>query len=147
MNASEVLKQKGAGKNIALEGHFPFIPRLRDVAQNLWVIEQNPAEDEYPALSADEFIPQADVIALTGSAIINHTLDDLLSLCDPDALVVILGPSTPLSPILFDRGANIIAGSQVIDENAVLNCISQGATFQQGWLRTRVLEQVWICNN
>jgi len=54
MNASEVLKQKGAGKNIALVGHFPFIPRLRDVAQNLWVIEQNPAEDEYPALSADE---------------------------------------------------------------------------------------------
>ncbi len=131
MNASEVLKQKGAGKNIALVGHFPFIPRLRDVAQNLWVIEQNPAEDEYPALSADEFIPQADVVALTGSALINHTLDDLLSLCDPDALVVILGPSTPLSPILFDHGANIIAGSQVIDENAVLNCISQGATFQQ----------------
>jgi len=131
MNASEVLKQKGAGKNIALVGDFPFIPRLRDVAQNLWVIEQNPAEDEYPALSADEFIPQADVVALTGSALINHTLDDLLSLCDPDALVVILGPSTPLSPILFDHGANIIAGSQVIDENAVLNCISQGATFQQ----------------
>jgi len=131
MNASEVLKQKGVGKNIALVGHFPFIPRLRDVAQNLWVIVQNPAEDEYLALSADEFIPQADVVALTGSALINHSLDDLLSLCDPDALVVILGPSTPLSPILFDHGANIIAGSQVIDENVVLNCISQGATFLQ----------------
>lgn len=29
MNASEVLMKKGAGKNIALVGHFPFIPGLK----------------------------------------------------------------------------------------------------------------------
>jgi uncharacterized protein (DUF4213/DUF364 family) len=70
-------------------------------------------------------------VAITGSSLINHTLDDLLGLCKPEALVVILGPSTPISPVLFDHGANIIAGSKVIDETAVLNAISQGATFQQ----------------
>ena len=44
---------------------------------------------------------------------------------------MILGPSTPLSPVLFDHGATIIAGSRVIDEAAVLKYIGQGATFQQ----------------
>ncbi len=29
INASEVLMKQGAGKNVALVGHFPFIPRLR----------------------------------------------------------------------------------------------------------------------
>jgi len=131
MNASEVLMQRGAGKNVALVGHFPFIPRLRKAALNLWVIEQHPTGDDLPAESAGDVIPQADVVALTASALINHTLDHLLDLCRPDALVLILGPSTPLSPVLFDHGATIIAGSRVVDEAVVLNSIGQGATFQQ----------------
>lgn len=131
MNASEMLMKRGAGKNIALVGHFPFIPRLKGVARNLWVIEQHPVEGDYPENAANELIPQADIVALTASALINHTLDNLLALCNPEALVMILGPSTPLSPVLFDHGATIIAGSRVIDEPTVLSSIGQGATFQQ----------------
>ncbi len=131
MNASEVLMKRGAGKNVALVGHFPFIPRVRTVTKNLWVIEQHPRDDEYPAPSAAEFIPQADVVALTGSALINHSLDSLLALCRPEALVLILGPSTPLSSVLFDHGATIIAGARVVDEPAVLHATGQGANFRQ----------------
>jgi len=131
MNASKVLMEKGAGKNVALVGHFPFIPKLRESVKNLWVLELHPTEDDYPAQSAGELIPQADIVALTASSLINHTMDDLLDLCEPDELVMILGPSTPLSPVLFDRGANIVAGSRVQDEAAVLHAIGQGATFQQ----------------
>ena len=131
MNASEVLMKHGAGKNVALVGSFPFIPRLRTVTKNLWVIEQHPGIGEHPAPSAGEFIPAADVVALTGSALINHTLDNLLSLCRPEALVLILGPSTPLSPVLFDHGATIIAGARVTDETAVLHATGQGANFRQ----------------
>ncbi len=131
MNASEILMKDGIGKNIALVGRFPFIPKLRTIAANLWVIEQHPVGDEYPADSAARLIPRADIVALTGSALINHTLDHLLDLCSPDALVMVLGPSTPLSPVLFDHGATIIAGSRVADEIAVMSCIGQGATFKQ----------------
>lgn len=131
INAAEVLMKKGSGKNVALIGHFPFIPRLRSVAGNLWVIEQKPSDGEYPAGLATDLIPRADVVALTASALINHTLDSLLALCSPEAFVLILGPSTPLSPVLFDHGATMIAGSRVIDEAALLRCIGQGATFQQ----------------
>lgn len=131
INASEVLMTRGADKDVALVGHFPFIPRLRTATRNLWVIEQHPASDEHPAVSAQEFIPRADVVALTGSALINHTLDDLLALCRPDALVLVLGPTTPLSPVLFRHGAGIIAGSRIVDETAVLQAISQGANFRQ----------------
>lgn len=131
INASEVLMKQGAGKDVALVGHFPFIPRLRKAVRNLWVIEQHPESDEHPAHSASEYIPRADIVALTGSALINHTLDDLLALCRQGALVLILGPTTPLSPVLFRHGAGIIAGSRVIDETAVLQAISQGANFRQ----------------
>lgn len=131
INAAEVLAEHGRGKNIAIVGHFPFIPKLRQVAGQVWVIEQRPVEGEYPAAAAADLIPLADVVALTGSALINHTLDGLLRLCRPEALVMVLGPSTPLSPVLFAHGATIISGVQVVDEAAVLRTVGQGAIFQQ----------------
>ena len=131
INASEVLTKLGRGKNVALIGHFPFVPQLRSEVGQLWVIEQNPREDDYPAEAADDLIPKADIVAITSSALINHTLDGLLVLCSPQATVVLLGPSTPLSPILFDYGVNIISGTRVIDEAAVLRTVGQGASFRQ----------------
>jgi uncharacterized protein len=131
LNAVEVLIEHGQGKNIALVGHFPFIPKLRNAADQLWVIEQHPSEGEFPAESAGDLIPQADVVAITSSSLINHTLDGLLAFCRPESLVMMLGPSTPLSPVLFNYGISILSGSRVIDEDAVLRTVSQGATFQQ----------------
>jgi hypothetical protein len=131
LNAVNVLIEHGRGKNVALVGHFPFIPKLRPAVRQLWVIEQHPSEGDYPAESAADLIPQAGVIAITSSTLINHTLDGLLALCHPDALVMMLGPSTPLSPLLFDRGISILSGSRVMDDAAVLRTVGQGATFQQ----------------
>jgi uncharacterized protein (DUF4213/DUF364 family) len=131
IDAEEVLVERGQGKKVAMVGHFPFIPRLRQVAQQLWVIEQQPTQDEYPAEAAPDLIPQADVVALTSSALINRTLDALLSLSSPNALVILLGPSTPLSPVLFRYGVSFLSGSRVTDQAAALRTIGQGATFQQ----------------
>jgi uncharacterized protein (DUF4213/DUF364 family) len=131
INASEVLTSRGRGKNVALVGHFPFIPQLRQSAGQLWVIEQNPSEDEYPAEAAEDLIPRADIVAITSSSLVNHTLDGLLALCPPQATVMLLGPSTPLSPIFFERGATIISGTRVVDEAAVLRTVGQGAAFRQ----------------
>ena len=131
INASEVLADRGRGKNVALIGHFPFIPQLRQEAKQLWVLEQRPTEDEYPAEAAPQLLPQADVVAITGSTLINHTLDGLLNLVQPGATVMVLGPSTPLSPLLFEYGATIISGTRVVDEATVLCTVGQGAVFRQ----------------
>jgi uncharacterized protein (DUF4213/DUF364 family) len=131
INASDVLAERGQGKYVALVGHFPFIPQLRAAARQLWVIEQHPTDEEYPPEAAIELLPQADVIAITGSTLVNHTLDGLLALCPSKATVMVLGPSTPLASILFDYGVNILSGSYVVDEAAVQRTVGQGASFQQ----------------
>jgi uncharacterized protein len=131
INAVEVLIEHGQGRNVALVGHFPFIPKLRPAVGRLWVIEQRPVDGDYPAESAADLIPRADVVAITSSALINHTLDELLALCHPGVLVMMLGPSTPLSPVLFNHGVTILSGARVVDEKAAWLTISQGAAFQQ----------------
>jgi uncharacterized protein len=131
VNAVEVLVENGLGKNVALVGHFPFIPKLRPLVGQLWVIEQHPVEGEYPVNAAADLIPKANVVAITCSALINHTLDGLLAFCHPQALVMVLGPSTPLSPTLYTYGATILSGARVMDEAAALHTIGQGASFRQ----------------
>jgi uncharacterized protein (DUF4213/DUF364 family) len=70
-------------------------------------------------------------VAITGTALINHTLGDLLALCQPESSVMVLGPSTPLSPVLFDYGVDVVSGTRVVDTPLVLTLICQGATFRQ----------------
>jgi len=131
INAFDVLTRNGHGRNVALVGHFPFIPKLRPAVGQLWVLEQHPAEGDYPAEAAADLIPQADVVAITSTALINQTLSGLLALCRPDALVMALGPSTPLSPVMFNHGINILSGSRIMDESAVQRTVAQAASFQQ----------------
>jgi uncharacterized protein len=44
---------------------------------------------------------------------------------------MIVGPSTPLSPRLFDHGVSLISCKVVVDEEAALRSAAQGATFRQ----------------
>jgi uncharacterized protein (DUF4213/DUF364 family) len=131
LNAATLLADRGRGRNVAIVGHFPFVSRLRDSVGALSVIEQVPVEGDHPAEAASDLLPRADLVGITGSALINHTLDGLLALCRPGALVVVLGPSTPFSPVLFNHGVSVLAGAYVTDEEAVLRTAGQGASFQQ----------------
>ncbi len=131
INAAEVIARESKDKNLVVVGSFPFIPRIKTIPRNCWVIEKRPFGDDFPEEAAGEYIPQADVVAITGTALINHSMPNLLSLCRPGALLMVLGPSTPLSPVLFDHGVSFLSGSRVIDEEAAINTIQQGASFPQ----------------
>ena len=93
LNAAEVIAQHGAGKRVALVGHFPFVSQLQEHVGTLWVLEQQPGGEDLPANAAPEIIPQADVVAITGTTLINHTFEGLMTLCRPEALVLCLHTS------------------------------------------------------
>ena len=131
INAADVIAREGKGKNVVVVGHFPFVEKIKKLTKNCWVIEKRPFGDDFPEESAEEYIPHADVIAITGTAFINHSMAGLLSLCRSTAKVMVLGPSTPLSPILYDYGISFLSGSRVIDEEAAALTIQQGAAFPQ----------------
>ena len=131
LNARELIAEKGEGKRVAIIGHFPFIPKIREIAKELWVIEKRPREGDLTEKDAENLIPKAQVVAITGTSITNHTFERLAGLCHGKAYVIVLGATTPLSPILFDYGVDAISGTKVIDPGLTLRCLSEGATFRQ----------------
>jgi uncharacterized protein (DUF4213/DUF364 family) len=136
INAEDVIVKWGTDQRVAIVGHFPFIERVRRAAAECWVLELLPRPGDLPAERADEVLPQADVVALTGTSLINHTFDDLMRLCRSDAdnrrlRVILLGASAPLSPVLFEYGVDAVAGTRVVDVPVALRAVGQGATFRQ----------------
>lgn len=130
-NAEEAIRTHGRGKKCVLIGHFPFAEILAKELDDFNVLELNPTGEDFPASAAPDLLPAAGLVAITGMTFINHTLPDLLKLCQPQAYVLVLGPSTPLSPVLAEYGVDLLAGSSVEDIPAVLGALGQGANFRQ----------------
>jgi uncharacterized protein len=131
LHSKEVLARLGAGKTVVMVGHFPFASELRSRVGRLIVLEQNPREDDLPASAAPEVIPHADILAITAMTLLNRTFADLMSLRRPDTPTLIVGPTTPLSPVMFEMGATILSGALVDNPESVLRGVMQGANFHQ----------------
>ena len=137
----DFLKGRVKGRNLALVGHFPFTRELQPLARQCWILEQAPQAGDLPAAEASRVIPEADLVVITGSAFANGTITPLLALARGKE-VVVLGPSSPLSPVLFDHGVSAIGGVLVEDPGLVLRQVREGAAFRrlQGVKRVMMLK-------
>jgi len=130
-NAEALLLGRAPGRRVAVIGHFPFVDRLRTAAETCWVLELRPGPSDLPADLAPEIVPQADIVVITAMSLLNDTFESLVRLPRADAFVLLLGPTTPLSPVLFDYGVDAISGTVVLDIPTVLAGVSEGANFHQ----------------
>ncbi|MEI7554709.1 DUF364 domain-containing protein [Candidatus Chlorohelix sp.] len=142
IDAGDWLVENAIGRKVAIVGHFPFVKELEPIAQKLWVLELDPREGDLPASEAPRVIPNADLLAITSSALINHTLEGILALVQPGTKVIMLGPSTPLTPILFKFGVDLLSGVQVSDMPALIESIEAGLSFR----KMRGLRRVTLLN-
>jgi uncharacterized protein (DUF4213/DUF364 family) len=130
INAIDLIVKKGKGKKVVVVGKFPRLDEVRAAAKELCILELepnliNPEEGVLPSTAAEHKIPNSDVLAITGSTLVNKSLEHLLEL-GRDAYTIVLGPSTPMSEVLFDCGADMLAGMNVLKPGQLMNRISRG---------------------
>jgi uncharacterized protein (DUF4213/DUF364 family) len=133
VNAAELLRDRAAGRLLALVGHFPFVDRLRAACREVWVFERGGHQrpGDLGEQHMEELIPYAEVVAITATTLLNGTLDRIAELLGREAFVVMLGPSTPFAHSLFGLGVDGLCGTVVDDEEAVVRAVSQGAVTGQ----------------
>ena len=125
------------GDRVVVVGAFvPFLKELKRRGQPFLVLEQDPATlkaDELPffrpAERAAEILPDADVVLITGSTLVNNTLERLLALTRPDARVTVVGPTVGMLPDAFlTRGADILGCVRITEPDAFLDLLAEGGS-------------------
>ena len=124
-NINSFIMKHVRGKIVTIIGRFPFNDEVSKIAQKTYQLEINPAGDELPPFASEEVIPLSDINVISATALANHSLQRLLEL-GSNGINIVLGPSTPLSPVLFGFGADILAGVKVYDKDALVRSITQG---------------------
>ncbi len=118
---------------IVIVGYFePLVRQLSDrFVLKIYEINASPASDVQDSTLAPEGLQRCDVALITGTAIINDTIDELLQASAECREVVILGPSTPLLLQAFtDTPVTMLSGVIVIDDE-ILRVVSEGGGMQQ----------------
>lgn len=112
------------GKNVAVIGHFPNLEDLKQVCR-LTILERAPQDDDYPDPACEYLLPEQDVVFISGTALINKTMPRLLELAQ-GSRIILIGPSVPISPVLFGCGAESIASTVILDQELVWRVVKLG---------------------
>lgn len=131
INAEQVILRYAEQGPVGLLGRFPFIPRLREKLKQLYVFELNPQPGEYGTADMKAILPDCAVVAITGMTLVNHTFEKVISYRSPEAISLVMGPTTPVSPVLFDYGIDLISGTVVEKIEPVMRCLIQGGAYRQ----------------
>jgi len=123
--------------NITVVGAFQsYIRKLKIANKNFKVLELDKEalkiEDYKYYAPADTYVDvfaSSDLIIITGSTLVNNTLENILDNIPNTATVIVTGPSGSIVPdVLFEKGVDIIGATKIIDSNLMMKLVAQAAT-------------------
>jgi uncharacterized protein len=136
IDAFDATEMRPGDKVVVVGAFVPFLRELKRRRQPFLVLEQDPATlkpDELPFFrrpdEAPAVVPDADVLLITGTTLINDTLEELLRLAKPAARVTMVGPTVSLLPNAFlRRGADILGTVRITAPDEFLDVLAEGGS-------------------
>ncbi len=125
----DLIARLGRDKVTGLVGEFPFVDNLAPRVGTFHLFELNPVPGALPREDWEATLPRLDVLALTATTLLTRHMAWYLTRAR-QARIVILGPTTPLSPCLYDWGADYLCGSVVTDIQRVKQSLGSGSCFR-----------------
>jgi uncharacterized protein len=125
------------GDNVVVVGAFvPFFegaeaprPSFLDTRQDPATLKADELPFFRPAEQTAEILRDADVVLITGSTLVNNTLEHLLALSRPEARVTVVGPTVGMLPDAFlARGADVLGCVRITEPDAFLDLLAEGGS-------------------
>lgn len=129
LEASVMMAEKGKAGETVLVGDFPFTEKLRREVNTLHLFELREVPGRTSPARWDDILKRCRVLGLTGTTLITRAMATYLEKA-PQAHTIIIGPTTPLSPVLFSYGADVLAGCRIISPEPVFEGIRKGMSFR-----------------
>lgn len=120
-------------KHIALIGHFHFADALKNLGHTLdiYELEGRCAPGDIPNTQIPQRLRYADIVVMTSSTLITHATESILAASRPDAFKMIVGPTVPIHPLLWQFGFDAICASIITDPEQVARTAIQGGNHKQ----------------
>jgi uncharacterized protein (DUF4213/DUF364 family) len=124
-------------ETVSLIGAFgPYIRRLKMMGNPFYIIEKNPQTlrpDEMKYYRSDSemaiTLKNSDVLIITGTAIVNHTIDPILSSITHGKRAAIVGPTASMVPdAFFKKGVTVMAGVRILNPDLMIKILKQGGS-------------------
>lgn len=125
------------GANVVVIGALvPILQRLKKRGSPFSIIEMDPRtlkDDEMPfwvpVERTVEVVPGADLLVITGTTLLFHSLEPILACAKKGAQVVVVGPTASMLPgAFFRRGVTVLGGDLVIRPDDLLDILSEGGS-------------------
>jgi uncharacterized protein (DUF4213/DUF364 family) len=124
-------------ETVSLVGAFgPYIRRLKIMGNPFFIVEKNPQtlrSDEMKYFKSESemrsAMVQSNVIIITGTAIVNHTIDAILSSVTDGKRTAIIGPTASMIPdAFFKKGVQVMAGVRILDSDRMIKILKEGGS-------------------
>lgn len=128
--AEKLITRLGRGKTVGLVGEFPFVADIRQQVGTLHLFELRDVDGKVPRQDWERVLAGLDVLALTATTLLTRQMAWYLSHA-AQARIIVIGPTTPAAPVLFDHGADFLCGSVVVEPETVTAGILEGLHFRE----------------
>jgi hypothetical protein len=108
-------------------GHFPTADQWKEQDYPVDIIELFPQPGDIHWDQSHEALAKADLVFITGLTLVNGTFPEVIRRTPNARYRVLMGPTVPLSPVLFDYGVHLIGSVLILDVDRVIDCCRWGA--------------------
>jgi uncharacterized protein len=102
-------------------GHFMEAEIWRNEGYPVNIIELFPRQGDIHWDNSHAILAEAELVLMTGLTLVNDTFDEVIKRTPKAHLRVIMVPTVPVSPVLFDFGLDQIGGTIIENEELTLN--------------------------
>ncbi|MEW6673122.1 MAG: DUF364 domain-containing protein [Thermodesulfobacteriota bacterium] len=119
------------GDRVGMVGLFlPLINTIQNTGAQLVIVEKKAVlVQEFPRLPITldtSELGRCNKIICTSTAVLNHSLDNILLCCSPQALIAVIGPTAGYFPdALFARGVDVVGGRVVKNGRQFLQLLAE----------------------
>lgn len=104
-------------------GRFPDLDRRLPGAR---IVERDPRPGEFALDDAPAVVADAEAVVLTAQSLVNGTFARVMAIA-AGRRIALVGPGTPLDPLLHDVGIEALGGLVVTDPDEAARRIGEGA--------------------